>query len=86
MNQSEKNAKNASVKKISPGDKSALHPKSVKLAIAAFCYHGCYGEEATNSHVTKNEIKNCKETKCQLWNHRGWQQTTGGHVGSKKAG
>lgn len=70
----EQNAKNASVKKMSPGEKAALHPTSAKRAIAAHCYHGCQGQDEINSHLTKRSIANCPEKNCGLWLHRGWQE------------
>lgn len=71
-------------KRLSPREKAAAHPRSAKLAIAAFCYHQCNGEEATNSHITKLEIKNCREPNCPLYLHRGWQEITGGNVKQQK--
>jgi hypothetical protein len=72
------------IKRLSPREKAAAHPKSVKLAIAAFCYHQCNGEDAVNSHITKLEIKNCQELNCALYPHRGWQEITGGNVKTQK--
>lgn len=65
-------------KRLSPGEKAAQNPKNTRLAIEAFCYHGCHAEESTNSHKTKLAIKKCTETGCLLWPHRGWQSMTGG--------
>lgn len=70
----EQNAKNAAVKKMSPREKAAQHPGSQKLAIAAFCYHKCIGQNEINSHLTKRHIANCPEETCELWTHRGWQE------------
>lgn len=66
--------------RLSPRDKSALNPNSAKLAVAAYCYHNCLGEEEANSHRTKRKVRDCKNTQCSLWEHRGWQQITGGSV------
>lgn len=64
--------------KLSPRENAARWPKNAKLAIAAFCYHNCQGQEANNSHTTKVAIRDCKVTTCSLWPHRGWQKITGG--------
>lgn len=69
---------------LSPADKAAANPRSVKAAIAAFCYHDCFGDETSNSHATKTAIRDCKNTTCHLWPHRGWQHITGGNVGKKQ--
>lgn len=74
MATNEQNAKNASVKKLSPREKAAKHPGSPKLAIAAHCYHICQGQEETNSHSIKRHIADCPENTCLLWPHRGWQE------------
>jgi len=65
---------------VSPAEKSRKNPTSMKFAIAAFCYHNCFSEEHPNSHLTKILIRDCKTTKCHLWNHRGWQGVTGGNT------
>lgn len=65
---------------VSPGEKAKLNPTSMKYAIAAFCYHSCFSEDAKNSHATKMLIRDCKNTACQLWPHRGWRDVTGGNV------
>ncbi len=64
--------------KLSPRERAAKLPNNAKLAIAAYCYHDCFGEEERNSHAIKNNIKNCENTGCQLWPFRGWQDITGG--------
>lgn len=66
---------------VSPGEKAKQKPTSLKFAIAAYCYHGCVGEDAPNSHTTKFFIKECKNTTCHLWPHRPWQNATGGTLG-----
>jgi hypothetical protein len=66
---------------ISPGEKAKQNPTSLKSAIAAYCYHNCVGEEASNSHSTKLFIKECKNEACHLWSHRPWQNVTGGNTG-----
>lgn len=68
--------------RLSPREKAALFPRSPKLAIAAYCYHDCQGEERPNSHITKNAVKECKNTACCLWISRGWQAISGGSVKS----
>ena len=67
---------------VSPSEKSKRHPKSHKMAIAAFCYHDCAGEEQPNSHKIKLFIKECKNTTCHLYPFRPWQDITGGNVGA----
>lgn len=69
---------------ISPADKAANNPTSMKYAIAAYCYHNCFGEEAVNSHTTKMLIRDCKNTACHLYPHRGWRDVTGGNVNQGK--
>lgn len=69
--------------RLTPREKAQKTPTSAKLAIAAHCYHGCHGEEEPNSHKTKLAIKQCPETTCLLWPHRGWQAITGGTVGPR---
>lgn len=69
--------------KMSPREKAAANPKSAKLAIAAYCYHECIGEQETNSHTSKLTVKNCADGACPLWPHRGWQTITGGNVGRR---
>lgn len=64
--------------RLSPREKAAQSPKNPKLAIAAYCYHSCYGQNDRNSHLTKNDVKNCPATNCPLWQFRGWQNITGG--------
>ena len=73
--------KNASVKKMSPHERSAANPRSAKLAIAAFCYHTCHKQQESNSHNTKRTVKNCNVTTCPLWPHRGWQKIGDGVAG-----
>lgn len=63
---------------LSPAEKSAKSPASAKLAIAAYCYHACHSEQAQNSHTTKRAIRNCADTRCPLWFHRGFQHVTSG--------
>ena len=70
---------------MSPGERAKVYPKSAKLAIAAYCYHNCVGEESSNSHASKNFIKECKNVTCHLWPHRGWQKITGGRAGKVAA-
>ena len=70
--------------RLSPGEKAAKNPGDVKLAVAAYCYHDCNGETATNSHTTKFAIKNCPSKDCQLWRFRGWQDVTGGTTGPRE--
>lgn len=67
---------------MSPAEKAKKYPKSHKMAIAAFCYHDCVGEEDRNSHKTKLFIKECKNTACNLYPFRPWQDITGGNTGS----
>ena len=74
LTQSERNAKNAAVKKMSPCEKSAANPSSQKLAIAAYCYHICAEQKENNSHLTKREIADCQTLTCPLYPHRGWQK------------
>lgn len=74
LTQSEQNALNAAGKKRSPLERSRDNPNSVKLAVAAFCYHTCQKQHAPNSHTTKRAIKNCQKTDCPLWPHRGFQK------------
>jgi len=69
--------------RLTPRERAATRPKSAQLAIAAYCYHVCMGEEAQNSHTTKLMIKECAKTDCPLWPHRGWRKITGGNVGKK---
>lgn len=69
---------------ISPDEKARKNPTSLKTAIAAYCYHDCFSEEAANSHTTKMLIRDCKNTACHLWPHRGWQDVTGGNVNQGK--
>lgn len=69
--------------RLSPRENAQKNPTSAKLAIAAYCYHGCHGEEKPNSHKTKLAIKKCPEKNCLLWPHRGWQTITGGTVGHR---
>lgn len=65
---------------LSPAEKAAANPTSVKAAVAAFCYHECFGEGDNNSHSTKAAIRDCGNTQCYLWPHRGWQGATSGLV------
>jgi hypothetical protein len=69
--------------KLSPKEKAAQSPRNIKLAVAAYCYHDCMHEDATNSHSTKFAIKNCTSKDCQLWSFRGWQDISGGTVGPR---
>lgn len=69
--------------RMSPLEKSKRHPRSAALAIAAYCYHECNNEDATNSHTTKVAVRDCKMDKCPLWPFRGWQNITGGCVGER---
>ena len=69
---------------LSPADHAAIRPTSMKFAIAAYCYHNCFGEEAANSHATKMLVRDCKNTSCHLHPHRGWQDATGGNVTKKR--
>lgn len=69
---------------VSPAERAKNHPASMKFAIAAYCYHGCFGEDAPNSHTTKMLVRDCKNTTCHLWPHRGWQDVTGGNVSQEK--
>lgn len=73
-------------RRVTPREKSALSPKSAKLAIAAHCYHDCHNEEETNSHTTKVAIRDCPQTACALWPHRGWQKVTGGTLKQRESG
>lgn len=59
-----------------PAERAAASPKSAKLAIAAYCYHGCHNERERNSHRTKWAIRTCTDVACPLWPHRGFQQPT----------
>ena len=68
--------------RMSPAEKAKAFPKNPKLAIAAYCYHNCLGQDEVNSHTTKFEVKNCECTNCHLWPFRGWQTMTGGTVTS----
>ena len=68
----------------SPAEKSRSNPTSLKYAIAAHCYHGCFGEDAVNSHTTKQLVRDCKNTDCHLWPHRGFQSVSGGNVNQGK--
>jgi hypothetical protein len=69
------------LERLSPREKAAAHPKSVKLAVAAYCYHVCNGEESDNSHKVKVLVKECVQENCPLWPHRSWRKITGGNVG-----
>lgn len=70
---SAQNSKNASVTKMTPAEKAAKNPKSMRLAIQAHCYHTCHGVDEYNSNKTKRDIKNCSNTNCHLWPVRGWR-------------
>ncbi|SDX88544.1 hypothetical protein [Nitrosomonas halophila] len=69
----QQNARNAAKAKRSPLERARDNPRSVKLAVAAYCYHTCKAQTASNSHLTKRAIKNCEKTDCPLWPHRGFQ-------------
>ena len=77
MNETSKLARSP---RLSPREKSALSPRSLKFAIAAYCYHDCFGEEEPNSHRTKKDIRDCQNTECCLWKNRPFQTITGGNV------
>lgn len=64
----------AAIRRMTPGEKAKRHPKSAKLAIAAFCYHSCMSETRKNAQNVKLDIRDCQSTKCELWPHRGWQK------------
>lgn len=70
----EQNARNAAVKKMSPLERARKNPTSGKLAIAAYCYHTCHNQSASNSHTTKRAIKHCAVTDCVFWPLRGFQK------------
>lgn len=57
----------------SPAERAAKHPKSKSLAIAAYCYHACQAETSPNCWATKAAVRDCPNTACPLWPHRGWQ-------------
>lgn len=65
---------------ISPGEKAERNPQSLKMAIAAFCYHDCVGETRKNAHESKYFIGQCANQACHLWPHRPWQNSTGGNL------
>lgn len=69
-------------KRKSPIENAQAHPRNPKLAIAAYCYHECHGEDADNSHTAKLLVKQCGNESCPLWPHRGWQNITGGNCTS----
>lgn len=71
-------------KTLSPGEKAKAVPKSLKLAVAAYCYHNCFGEHAPNSHTTKMHIRDCTDETCHLWPFRGWQMITEGNCGPRR--
>lgn len=70
-------------KRLDPRAKAKANPKSAKIAIAAYCYHTCLGEESGNSHKVKLMVKNCQVDSCPLWPHRPWQKITGGTCGKR---
>lgn len=59
--------------RLTPLEKSSAHPKSAKLAIAAFCYHTCHSADGISPTTVKAAIRDCAKSACPLWPHRGWQ-------------
>jgi len=69
-------ARPKNVKTKTPRENSAGHPKSAKLAIAAFCYRCMGGEDTNHPHTVKSMVRDCTSTDCPLWNFRGFQKVT----------
>lgn len=61
--------------RLSPAERAAANPKSLRLAICAMCFN-CQGGDMQAPHVTKSFVRDCKTKSCPLWSVRGWQNTT----------
>jgi hypothetical protein len=57
---------------LTPDQRAEKQPKSLKLAIAAFCYQ-CQGADDEHPNLTKARVRDCKVVTCRLWRHRGWR-------------
>lgn len=61
--------------RLTPAERSAADPKSLRLAIDAFC-HDCKDDGSNRPHIVKARVRECTEKGCRLWLVRGWQTTT----------
>jgi hypothetical protein len=61
--------------RMSPVERAAANPKSLKLAIQARCFQ-CQDTGVGTPHITKSQVRDCAVTSCALWPHRGWQSVT----------
>jgi hypothetical protein len=58
-----------------PVQRAADNPKSLKLAVSAMCWV-CKKDGDGTPHKTKAAVRDCADTACPLWPHRGWQTVT----------
>lgn len=62
------------LKVLNPIEKAADNPKSLRLAVNAFCWD-CVGGDADPG--PKQRVRDCAVQGCPLWSHRPWQKIKG---------
>lgn len=63
--------KNGTSERLSPIEKAARHPKSLRMAVTAKCWDCCGGGHDPN---TRGTIAHCTVTDCPLYTHRPYQR------------
>jgi hypothetical protein len=68
-----------------PRERAAKHPKSVKLAVAAFCFYCQGGENSETPTLIKARVRDCGTVDCPLHPHRGWKKITTIGIGNRRS-